>query len=226
MKFDNFDLANVLQKGARLMGSEGSEFDMQDGAEIDDREHLLRQRALLNEKLGFSKSGISIHDLVSLDDMRMQTNRNYDPNLRLMPVQDILMMDSQQNSLKNVGAATTPGGSSGGVAMPLSCREMNRARRKARQQNPIGGSTGSSASGVGGSSSVSGSNSGGISRSNSNSNGSMGDVEPERKKLKSTESNKLDNVYYSSGKYLYINLFAINAKAIVNLNIVFVCFLI
>lgn len=196
LKFDNFDLANVLQKGARLMGSEGSEFDMQDGAEIDDREHLLRQRALLNEKLGFNKSGISIQDLVSLDDMRMQTNRNYDPNLRLMPVQDILMMDSQQNSLNNV--CTTPCSSN---LVPLSCREMNRARRKARQQNPISGSTSVSGTSSIGGGTASATNSTSISRSNSNSNGSMTDIEPERKKVKTTENNKLDNLYHSSGKW-------------------------
>lgn len=183
------------------MGSEGSEFDMQEGAEIDDRDHLLRQRALLNEKLGFSKSGIAIQDLVSLDDMRTQINRNYDPNLRLMPVQDILMLDAQSQKSTD---CSTPCSSS--LVSPLSCREMNRARRKARQQNPTnsgggasGGGGSSSSGGGGGGGSGSGTNSTSLSRSNSNSNGSLTDVEPERKKSKTTDG-RMDNLYHSSGK--------------------------
>lgn len=185
------------------MGSEGSEFDMQEGAEIDDREHLLRQRALLNEKLGFSKSGISIQDLVSLDDMRMQNNRNYDPNLRLMPVQDILIMDSQEKQNLSNNDCMTPCSSS--LAMPLSCREMNRARRKARQQNPI---SGTSSGGGGTATNTSGTNSGSLSRSNSNSNGSMSDIEPERKKSKMIDANKLDSLYHSSGEFVFFAFFS------------------
>lgn len=119
LTFSNFDLSNVLQKGARLMGSEGSEFDQEQFNDFDDREHLLRQRALLNEKLGFNKAGVNINDLVSLDDIRT-SKVNYDPNIRLMPVQDILNADSSQTLTDCSSQA-------------LSCREMNRARRKKRQ---------------------------------------------------------------------------------------------
>uniref|UniRef100_A0A182SCA3 Uncharacterized protein n=1 Tax=Anopheles maculatus TaxID=74869 RepID=A0A182SCA3_9DIPT len=70
LSFDNFDLNAVLFKGARLMGSEGTEFDPLDENEmVDLREKLARQRALLNEKLGLS-SGLNIEELVTLDDVR------------------------------------------------------------------------------------------------------------------------------------------------------------
>lgn len=145
------------------MGSEGTEFDLQETADMDDPENLVKQRALLNEKLGFAKGpasslGININDLVSLDDVRSSTTSNYEPNLRLMPVQDILNLDSSQKTTDSSSQAA------------LSCREMNRARRKARQ-NPTGSVTTTST----------------LSRSNSNSNGSTADIatpEPERKKIK------------------------------------------
>uniref|UniRef100_A0A182N4Z9 TATA-binding protein-associated factor 172 n=1 Tax=Anopheles dirus TaxID=7168 RepID=A0A182N4Z9_9DIPT len=129
LSFDCFDLNAVLFKGARLMGSEGSEFDPLDENEVVDlREKLARQRALLNEKLGLS-SGLNLEELVTLDDVRnnggsgagSQTSATGE---RLVPVQEILRL-SRTESVEG-----------------LSCREKNRARRKARQQqqafpNPI-----------------------------------------------------------------------------------------
>lgn len=76
---------------------------------------------MLNEKLGFtvgSKLGMNCSDIVSLDDM---INRNtYDVNKQMLPVQVILKFErsmSQDNNDHN-----------------LSSREINRAKRKARQQ--------------------------------------------------------------------------------------------
>ncbi|KAJ6635131.1 TATA-binding protein-associated factor [Pseudolycoriella hygida] len=166
LTFSNFDLSTVLERGARLMGSEGSEFDQDQFNEFDDRDHLLRQRALLNEKLGFSKAGVNVSDLVSLDDIK-SSKVNYDPNIRLMPVQDILNADSSQKSTDCSSQA-------------LSCREMNRARRKARQNFIV-------------------TNSGALSRSNSTncSNGSTSDMELERKKPK-LETKSESVVYHSN----------------------------
>lgn len=154
LTFDSFDVRTVLQRGARLMGSEGSEFDAtpDDPDDANSREHLQRQRQLLNEKLGFSNGstlGININDLVTLDDMRLHVvpeaepasaapallaqgdanTANY-PNQRLMmmPVQEILKQQQQQTQ-----TTTTTTSQQRDAAEALSCREMNRAKRKARQ---------------------------------------------------------------------------------------------
>lgn len=190
LMFANFDLSKVLEKGARLMGSEGSEFDNQDEFENDNREHLLRQRALLNEKLGFNKTstlGMNINDLISLDDMRSTIRNPYDPNIRLIPIQEILNADaaaaaaaaaahSQQHHQQNTVTSQTAADVAAAAA--LSCREMNRARRKARQ-NPVGTTTPSST------------------LSRCNSNGSTSEpMEPERKIQRM--DNKSENVFTSS----------------------------
>lgn len=130
LMFSHFDVRKVLEKGARLMGSEGTEFDQQEEFENDNREHLMRQRALLNEKLGFNSAstlGININDLVTLDDMRSVNRNTYDPNNKLMPVQEVLNLSVQHRNV--------PLDCSSQSAASLSCREINRARRKARQ-NP------------------------------------------------------------------------------------------
>lgn len=154
LSFEKFDLNAVLHRGARLMGSEGTEFDaIDDNDGGDPREKWARQRALLNEKLGLS-TGVNLDDIVSIDDMQ---NRSVQVQLarqdgeRLMPVQDILKLEQE------------------GSSQALSCREKNRARRKAREQqkafpNPINAVTG-------------GGSVGGL-------NGSGADGEPDRKRLK------------------------------------------
>ncbi|XP_055637226.1 TATA-binding protein-associated factor 172 [Toxorhynchites rutilus septentrionalis] len=129
LSFAKFDLNVVLHKGARLMGSEGSEFDaIDDNDGGDPREKWARQRALLNEKLGLS-TGVNLDDIVSLDDMQNRSGQVQGRNEGevLMPVQEILRMD---HSATNASSQA------------LSCREKNRARRKAREQqkafpNPI-----------------------------------------------------------------------------------------
>ncbi|XP_053692985.1 TATA-binding protein-associated factor 172 [Sabethes cyaneus] len=154
LSFDKFDLNAVLHRGARLMGSEGTEFDAIDDNEAGDpREKWARQRALLNEKLGLS-SGVNLDDIVSIDDMQNRSGQlaGHGDGEKLMPVQEILKLEAQDGS-----------------SQVLSCREKNRARRKAREQqkvfpNPINAVT-SGTSGTG-------------------SNGSSGDGEPDRKRLR------------------------------------------
>ncbi|XP_052865254.1 TATA-binding protein-associated factor 172 [Anopheles cruzii] len=140
LSFDGFDLNAVLFKGARLMGSEGTEFDPLDENDVIDlREKLARQRALLNEKLGLS-SGINVDEIVTLDDVRsihggpgglgagrdLQTSASGE---KLVPVQEILKLN--QNPVLLEG---------------LSCREKNRARRLRRQQQQLSGGGGNSSS--------------------------------------------------------------------------------
>uniref|UniRef100_A0A2M4A2S2 Putative chromatin remodeling complex wstf-iswi small subunit n=1 Tax=Anopheles triannulatus TaxID=58253 RepID=A0A2M4A2S2_9DIPT len=135
LSFDGFDLNAVLFKGARLMGSEGTEFDpLEENEMVDLREKLARQRALLNEKLGLS-SGINLEEIVTLDDVRSNNGasggfggpRDEAPSQeKLVPVQEILRLNQRRST---AGSDASSDG--------LSCREKNRARRKARQQQQL-----------------------------------------------------------------------------------------
>lgn len=146
--FEKFNLDVILEKGARLMGSEGKEFDCVEESDcIDNREKLIKQRALLNEKLGFSAAkslGINLEEMVTLEDMTPITPKTETNPNKLINVQDII--NNQASSSQS--------------AIGMSSREMNRAKRKARQ-NQAGSS---------------------MSRNNSIKE------EPEKKKIK-TESN-------------------------------------
>lgn len=156
--FENFNLDNVLEKGARLMGSEGTEFDFQDELE-GDTERIIRQRAVLNEKLGLNRSkslGITIDDIVTLEDMKIEQQNKIENSQRLIPVQDILNFDCIQSSSQS-----------------LSCREKNRAKRKARQNQTVIGNN--------------------LSRSNSCS-----DLEPEKKKIKNEIKKEIGEVSIGS----------------------------
>ncbi|EAA01172.6 TATA-binding protein-associated factor 172 [Anopheles arabiensis] len=184
LSFDSFDLNAVLFKGARLMGSEGSEFDpLDEGEVVDLREKLARQRALLNEKLGLS-SGLNLEELVTLDDVRNNgggggggSNRDHHQTgatgERLVPVQEILKL-SRADSVEG-----------------LSCREKNRARRKARQQqqafqNPIAAVIGAGGGGTttvgGGTAAGNGSN--GATAPGTATIGANEPLEPDRKRIK------------------------------------------
>ncbi|XP_058055877.1 TATA-binding protein-associated factor 172 [Anopheles bellator] len=170
LSFDGFDLNAVLFKGARLMGSEGTEFDPLDENDVIDlREKLARQRALLNEKLGLS-SGINVDEIVTLDDVRsthggpgvlgagrdLQTSASGE---KLVPVQEILKLNQTPSS------------------EGLSCREKNRARRLRRQQQSGGGGGGGNST-----STASGGHLGG--GSNGSGTPTTPDGEPDRKRIK------------------------------------------
>lgn len=226
LTFDQFNLDTVLEKGARLIGSEGSEFDCTDdvggggtsgggggtagGTGADDtyngseHDRLTRQRMQLNEKLGLCQSNstfglLNINDLVSLDDMR-NTSIKYEPNKSLLPVQEVLNLETNATASTAATASTT--------ASSMSCRELNRLerlRRKSRQQiitNNSGGSgsnnniasststscTSSSTSSSGCIITSSSATFSTFSRSNSTSNGSISDDQPETKKFKLTDN--------------------------------------
>lgn len=151
--FEKFNLDLILEKGARLMGSEGKEFDSPEEPEgADNKELLIKQRAILNERLGFTTAkqlGIHIEEMVTLEDMApVMTPKIEDKQIK---VEDIL--NTQASSSQSTAG--------------MSSREMNRAKRKARQLQTIGQSSSS------------------LSRTNSIN---CSKEEPERKKIK-TESN-------------------------------------
>lgn len=204
LSFDEFDLQQILQKGARLIGSEGNEFDLQEeqpasggGAEdITVADRLSRQRALLNDKLGLTtaaKLGVNLTDMITDEDVAMaRSGTSYNINAEKLPVEHLL----------NIKSANGGGGSAcNSPGQRLSCREINRAKRKARQ----GSSTAASAvvtptcsrrnstAGIGAGSNSSSGSSGGCS-SNNNSNGASTSEEPEKKKLK---ANDRQEIFYS-----------------------------
>lgn len=175
-----------MEKGARLIGSEGSEFDCTDDVNNSDdvqngsdHDRLQRQRMQLNEKLGLCQSAnsfglLNINDLVSLDDMRNTANK-YEPNKSLLPVQEVLNLETNPNNT---------------LASSMSCRELNRLRRKSRQQfiNTTSTTTTVTNNNVttinSGTSSAITSMSATFSRSNSTSNGSLSDEQPDIKRIK------------------------------------------
>lgn len=170
-----------------MIGSEGTEFDYcDDGDESNsstERDRLMRQRILLNEKLGLAQTSnsfglLNINDLVTVDDMR-NTSIKYEPNKTLLPVQEILKLETNASSLTSAS---------------LSCREMNRARRKARQLQTSTSVSGTSTSSVPSSPIVTNAPittamSATYSRSNSTSNGSLSDEQPDAKKMKTNFEN-------------------------------------
>ncbi|XP_053957908.1 TATA-binding protein-associated factor 172 [Anastrepha ludens] len=198
LSFAEFDLEQILHKGARLIGSEGIEFDMNEAevvttsstggsanANVTAAERLSRQRALLNEKLGLtqaSKLGVHLMDMITDEDVMLTGTANtYNANEEKVPVEDILNIKPNSNLIPSNG-------------QQLSCREMNRAKRKARQNV---NTTTSSGGGVSASvNSLSRSNSSTSSSTVACKNGaSMGD-EPERKKLK-TDALQRQEVFYT-----------------------------
>ncbi|ALC46880.1 Hel89B [Drosophila busckii] len=212
LSFDEFDLQQILQKGARLIGSEGNEFDVQEeqpasagGAEDQSvATRLSRQRAMLNDKLGLTaaaKLGVNLTDMITDDDVALaRSGSSYNVNAEKLPVEHILNLKSLN------GSGSTAAG------QRLSCREMNRAKRKARQGSSATVSVAAvsvtptcsrrnSTAGSG-----SGSNSSCSSSSNTNNNGNgagagtgAGSVvnasdEPEKKKLKAIDRHE---IFYS-----------------------------
>jgi len=188
LSFDEFDLQQILHKGARLIGSEGNEFDVQEeqpasGGGDEERSlasRLSRQRAALNDKLGLTtaaKLGVNLTDMITDEDVAIaRSGSSYNVNAEKLPVEHILNIKPAAN---------------GSAQAPLSCREMNRAKRKARQN------TSASATVVTPTCSRRNSNSNHSTGSNHSNNGttSLSALdEPEKKKLKATERQE---IFYS-----------------------------
>ncbi|XP_055908525.1 TATA-binding protein-associated factor 172 [Eupeodes corollae] len=175
LSFAEFNLSHILQKGARLIGSEGSEFDVhEEGDATKSAERLSRQRALLNEKLGITqatKLGVNLTDMITDEDVKEASN-DYNINEEKVPVEHILNINTNSSH----SASTSSNGHT------LSCREINRAKRKARQNVAINATTSSA----------------NLSRSNSSSNGSIPPDEPDKKKIKSeTVGRAATELFYS-----------------------------
>ncbi|XP_075973865.1 histone acetyltransferase 1 [Anticarsia gemmatalis] len=114
LRCETFDIERVLQHGAHLMGSEGNEYDLDEEAlnANDSKERLAKQRQQLNARLGLDVAanlGVDLTSMYTNEDLCpvKPTINKTEPVRR--PVQEIVI-----------------------TSKPLSSREMNLAKRKAR----------------------------------------------------------------------------------------------
>ncbi|CAG9863360.1 unnamed protein product [Phyllotreta striolata] len=110
--FANFNMATVLANSSHLMASEGKEFDVEEDSTIDVKQRMAKQRQQLNAKLG-----LNIAAQIGIDTSNIFTNED-------------LINNSEKNhcdAKKNVTEVISP------LNKELSLREINRAKRKARQ---------------------------------------------------------------------------------------------
>ncbi|XP_063534218.1 TATA-binding protein-associated factor 172 [Cydia strobilella] len=117
LRCESFDIEKVLRHGAHLMGSEGHEYDLDEEAlnAADINERLSRQRQQLNARLGLevaSSLGVDLTTaLYTNDDLCLAKPAPVKTEVIRRPVQELVPSSSK----------------------PLSSREMNLAKRKARQ---------------------------------------------------------------------------------------------
>ncbi|XP_052740467.1 TATA-binding protein-associated factor 172 [Bicyclus anynana] len=110
LRCESFDIEQVLEHGAHLMGSEGHEYDLEEEAlsATDMKDRLVRQRQQLNSRLGLdvaSSLGVDISAVYSNEDLLPVRAAKTEGTRR--PVQELM-------------------------SKGLSSREMNLAKRKAR----------------------------------------------------------------------------------------------
>lgn len=126
LDLNNFAIDEILKKGARLMGSEGSEFDHNDSKESKEPTQikLNRQRALLNEKLGLNQAsnlGLNLTEMILDSDIIIERN--------------VLNQDDSKYSIEellNIRPSAQGKNGDQSNSSSLSTREINRAKRKAR----------------------------------------------------------------------------------------------
>lgn len=116
--FSHFDINKVLLHGSSLLGSEGFEYDTEETSiDLNDKEHLIKQRQLLNKRLGLdmaSTLGIETDALFNDDDLAQSKTES----------------SSIDNEKKSVGELVKQ--QLMHVTSGMSAREKNKARRKAK----------------------------------------------------------------------------------------------
>ncbi|XP_018335221.1 TATA-binding protein-associated factor 172 [Agrilus planipennis] len=120
LRFSHFDMEKVLANSTHLMGSEGTEYDVEEdgstGADL--KEKMARQRQCLNARLGLdvaTKIGLDTSGIFSNEDLAVASCIKSENHIK-----------TEENNKKSVKDVIF-----GEVG--LSSREMNRAKRKARQ---------------------------------------------------------------------------------------------
>ncbi|XP_063825309.1 TATA-binding protein-associated factor 172 [Ostrinia nubilalis] len=116
LRCETFDIERVLLNGAHLMGSEGHEYDMDEEAmsAADLNERILKQRQQLNARLGLdiaANLGVDLASVYSNEDLCPTRQQTIKTEIPRRPVQELVPIASSK---------------------PLSSREMNLAKRKAR----------------------------------------------------------------------------------------------
>ncbi|CAH1116110.1 unnamed protein product [Phaedon cochleariae] len=116
LRFEHFNMANVLANSTHLMASEGNEYDVEEEIPVDSKEKMAKQRQLLNARLGLNVAanmGFDTSALFTNEDLVNNSNGTDQP-----------LPDKIRKNVQEVISF---------VNKELSCREMNRAKRKARQ---------------------------------------------------------------------------------------------
>ncbi|XP_030839988.1 TATA-binding protein-associated factor 172 [Strongylocentrotus purpuratus] len=118
LEFSKFDVARVLEQGASLLGSAGSEYELEVDVGGDPKERLAKQKRLLQKKLGLDVGliGVETDDLFTDDDLKTLPQTPMSSNLLKPPASAADIVAQEMASLG-------PG---------LSSREKNRAKRKAK----------------------------------------------------------------------------------------------
>ncbi|XP_038069588.1 TATA-binding protein-associated factor 172-like isoform X2 [Patiria miniata] len=122
LRFDKFDVGRVLRHGSSLLGSAGTEYEVEvEDPGLDPKERLSKQRRLLQKRLGLDVGGVLGMDSEELFDdedllVKKETPSGADNNTLKLPTSaaDIVAQEMAQ-----MGAG-------------LSSREKNRAKRKAK----------------------------------------------------------------------------------------------
>ncbi|XP_050515682.1 TATA-binding protein-associated factor 172 isoform X1 [Diabrotica virgifera virgifera] len=113
LRFSQFSMPTVLANSTHLMASEGKEFDLNDDPTMDSKERMAKQRQQLNARLG-----LNLAAQMGFDTSNLFTNEDLINNSDKM---------SSVSVRKNVQEVICP------TNKELSLREINRAKRKARQ---------------------------------------------------------------------------------------------
>ncbi|XP_036356640.1 TATA-binding protein-associated factor 172 [Octopus sinensis] len=116
--FSHFDINKVLLHGSSLLGSEGHEYDLEEsGIDLDDKERLIKQRQLLNKRLGLDMAGT----------LGIETDSIFNDEDLAQNKMDTNSMDRCKKSVGELVKQQLMYVTSG-----MSARERNKARRKAR----------------------------------------------------------------------------------------------
>ncbi|GAB1607432.1 TATA-binding protein-associated factor 172-like [Argonauta hians] len=116
--FSHFDINKVLLHGSSLLGSEGHEYDLEEsGLDLEDKERLIRQRQLLNKRLGLDMAGTLGIETDSIFNDEDLTQNKIDTNSIDRCKKCVGDLVKQQLMYVTSG---------------MSARERNKARRKAR----------------------------------------------------------------------------------------------
>ncbi|CAH1273032.1 BTAF1 [Branchiostoma lanceolatum] len=122
LEFSRFDITRVLQKGSALLGSAGTEFDLDENelAAMDPKERLAHQKRQIHKRLGLDVAGA-----VGVDTQQFFQ----DEDLVMRPE---LNSHAQRQQRTQISAADAVAQEMAAVKPGMSAREKNRAKRKAK----------------------------------------------------------------------------------------------